>query len=63
MESQCACQETLNETMRIVTVYLLPDRPPHIIHECPTFPPPNDLDLNDLSPDAESWLQRLSDIA
>ena len=35
----------------------------HIIHEWPTFPPPNDLDLENLNPDTVSWLQRLSDTA
>ena len=35
----------------------------HIIHECPTFPPPNDLDLENPNPDTVSWLQRLSDTA
>ena len=35
----------------------------HIIHECPTFPPPNDLDLVNPNPNKVSWLQRLSDTA
>jgi len=35
----------------------------HIIHECPTFIPPNDMDTDNLSPDTVSWLQLLSDIS